>query len=344
MAGAGAQTQIARYREQLREASVTLGADLNGRRTSFGSPRQVEASPFDQCRAELKRAKFAFSDADMKGTLIKGCVDRAAPWDAVDEQRSAMWQEAKRRNKELKNARLREEQAQKQLHSALAEAFEEARQSANQANRELEMLQSQQDEGIELGHHAGEGEDLDLCPSWANGPHGEAAEDARRGTNELSRVASLRRQELEKRGRFEAELQQLERQLKQSKDQSKACRQQQKEAQDHADSLEKVHQAQLQLGFPEIVFHESAQFDGGSSGTVVLEGDTANVDKALRVVGVEFGRNGELTLATPHASLGLLEEAADAVKRDDLPWLLTMAWHRICDPAEPKRRPSRGGA
>lgn len=294
----------------------------------------------------LKRSKWSFSDADMKGSLIKGCFESGQPWGAVDESRAELWQEAKRHNKELKGARCKEEEVHKQLHKQIAEAFDEAREAYSTGKRELEMLLSQEDLS-EMGQHMGEGEDLDLCPPWANGPHSEAAEDSRIRTDELASVVSSRQQEAQKKSCLEAELLQLEHELKQAKARSTTSQQQHKQAADCADSLEKINEAQLQLGFPQITFHEAPK-TGGDAGQcdVVLGDDSAGIDQALRTVRIEVGKDGELTRATPHPALVLQHEASEAVKRDDLPYLLTLAWHRICDPsARPERsgRPTRGG-
>jgi len=298
--------------------------------------------PLEMNRAELKRSKFAFSDADMKGSLIKGCATNVAPWNAVNQACEHLWQEAKQHNKELKNARRKEEEEHAQLYRSIAEAFEEAREAANTCYRELEMLQSQQDlseAGAEVGQRAFEGEDLDLCPPWTNGPHAEAADNARRGTDELARVASLHQREMEKRTHLEFEMQWLETQLKKAKDRSSTSIQQQKEAHECIKSMEILCQAQLDLGFPDISFNDPA-------GTVILSGSAAaGVEEALRTVHLEFGKDGRLLRVAAHADLGLQREASEAVKHDDLPAFLTMVWHRICDPAEQKRRkPSRGGA
>lgn len=335
------QVRVTRYCEQVRDAAAALGPDpLNGRRhSSQGSPGVADPCPLELGRAELKRSKFAFSDADMKSSLIKGCVESVAPWNAIDEGRKNLWEDAKRQKKEVKNACRAEEEVHKKLHRSLAEAFDEAREAASSCSRELDMLQSQQDLAeIGADQHVGEGEDLDLCPSWANGPHSEAAEDARRGTNELSRVSSLREGELEKRARLEFEVQCLEKELKQAQDRTGSCQQEYQEHKLGADNMDMVRENLLQLGFPEITFTDC--------GTVVLSGRSAiGDDEALRTLAVEFGEDGQLTRATPHTALGLQREAAEAVKRDDPQWLFTLAWHRICDPAEQKRRkPSRGGA
>jgi len=335
------QARVTRYYEQIRDAAAALGPDLlNGRRhSSQGSPGVADSCPLELGRAELKRSKFAFSDADMKNSLIKGCVESVAPWNAIDEARKNLWEDAKRQKKAVKNACRAEEEVHKELHRSLADAFDEAREAASSCTRELDMLQSQQDLAeIGADQHVGEGEDLDLCPSWANGPHSEAAEEARRGTDELSRVASLREVELVKRSQLEFEVQRLEQELKQAQDRTGSCQQDYKQHKSCADSLDMIRENQLQLGFPDITFTDD--------GTVVLSGHSAiGDDEALRTLAVDFNEDGQLTRATPHTALGLQREAAEAVKRDDLPWLLTLAWHRICDPAEQKRRrPSRGGA
>jgi len=342
-AAMGGQARMARYNEQLREVSVALGIDSQQprRRSLSGSPGTEEASQMDNLIGALKRSKWSFSDADMKGSLIKGCFESAQPWGAVDESRADLWQEAKRRNKELKGLRKDEQDVHKQLHKQIAEAFDEAREAYGTGKRELEMLRSQEDLS-EMGQHMGEGEDLDLCPSWENGPHSEAAEDSRIRTDELASVVSARQQEAQKKAGLEAELMQLEHELKQAKARSTTSQQQHKQAAECADSLEKINQAHLQLGFPQITFHE---VDAGKS-DVVLGDDSAGVDQALRTVRIEVGKDGELTRALPHPALVLQHEASEAVKRDDLPYLLTLAWHRICDTsARPERtgRPTRGG-
>lgn len=343
-----ARDRIQKWREQLNEASASLNSEGHSlsRRPSLGS--EGEAAALQPWLAELKRSKFAFSDADMRVSLIKGCWESSAPWAVVDESRTSRTQDAKQRNKELKQARLREEDLQTELYKSLAEAIEEAQEASSTGWREYDLLQSQQDMsemGAEFSQHAGEGEDLDLCPAWANGPHCEAAADAQRETEELVRITDQRQRESEKRQHFEAELQSLELELKKVQARSKTYRQQQKQAFQCVDSLEKLHEAHLQLGFPDITFHEVAQSGGASQCTVVLSGSGVSADEAVRTVMVKFGPDGDLSSATPHASLGLQQEAAAAVKCDDLSALLTMVWHRICEPTERKRRkPSRGGA
>lgn len=154
----------------------------------------------------------------------------------------------------------------------------------------------------------------------------------------------MRHRELEKRGHLEAELQLLERDLKRAEERGTACKQQHKEALECADSLETVRQGHLELGFPNITFHDDSQLDGASRGTIVLGSGCAIADEAVRTVTVEFGKDGELISVTPHSSLNLQHEAAEVVKQDDLPALLTRVWHRICDPPEKRRKSSRGGA
>lgn len=337
---------MARYYEQLREASGVLGTDIHGcgRRPSLGcsSPR-VEASSFEQ-KNILKRSKFSFSDADMWCAMIKGYTEGGDSWKALSDVSANRWQEAKRHNQALKTARVDEEWVHAQLHKNVAEAYEEAREAANMCSRQLDLLQSQQEEGSELGHRAGEGEDLDLCPPWAHGPHGEAAEEAARGTDELQRVVSLHQQELDKRAHMVDELKRLEMDLEQAKLQTNESQIQHKKVLDGASQLEQVSVAQRELGFPDITFHDACQLgDDASKSTVVLSGAAGgSVDEALRSVTVEFAKSGRLIRAVPHLTHGLEREAAEAVKHDDLPSLLTMVWHRICDGK--RLKPSCGGA
>lgn len=342
---------MSRYYEQLCEASAVLGPDLHarGRRPSLGcpSPRaspRVEASTLEP-KTMLRRSKFTFCDADMWSTMIKGYVESGDSWKKVDGETANRWQEAKRQNKELKAARIREEQVHAELHRSVAEAFEEARDASNMCSRQLDLLHTQQDssEGAELGPHAGEGEDLDLCPSWSNGPHGEAAGEAAQQTDELSRVMSLHERELDKRGRLADELRRLEMELDRAKHGTNDSQNKHKQAFDTAGSLEQILQAQHELGFPEITFRDACQLDESSRSTVVLSGPAgAGTDEAMRSLTVEFAKDGHLARAVPHPALGLESEAAEAAKLDDLPSLLTMVWHRVCDGK--KRSTSRGGA
>jgi len=293
----------------------------------------------------LRRSKYSFCDADMWCAMIKGYVESGDSWKMVDGEATNRWQEAKKQNQTLKAARICEEEVHAELHKSIAEAYEEAQGAANMCSRQLDLLHSQQDvtEGAELGQHAGEGEDLDLCPPWANGPHVEAAEEAARGTDELSRVMSLHQRELDKRGRLVEEMQRLERELGRAKCQTKECESQHKQALALADGLSKVREAHLELGFPDITFHDTHQHNGSSRSTVILSGAAgAHTDEAVRSLTVEFAKDGHLTRATPNADLGLDREAAEAATRDDLPSLLTMVWHRVCDGE--RRKPSHGGA
>jgi len=293
----------------------------------------------------LQRSKYGFCDADMWCAMIKGYVESGDSWKVVDGEATNRWQEAKKQNKDLKSARICEEEVHAELHKSVAEAYEEAREASNMCSRQLDLLHSQQDvtEGTELGQYAGEGEDLDLCPPWANGPHGEAAAEAARGTDELSRVMSLHQRELDKRGRLAEEVRRLEMELDRAKRQTRECEGQCKQAFDMADGLEKVGEAQRELGFPDVTFHDTQQHNGASRSTVVLSGVAgANTEEAVRSLTVEFAKDGHLTRATPHPALGLDREAAEAAKLDDLPALLTMVWHRVCDGK--RLKPSRGGA
>lgn len=339
------QARMARFYEQLREASGVLGTDLHARRSSLGCPSpRAEASTLEP-KTLLSRSKYSFCDADMWCAMIKGYVESGDAWKAVDGESANRWQDAKSQNKELKAARIREEEVHAELHKSVAEAYEEAREAASMCSRQLDLLHSQQDfsEGTELGQHAGEGEDLDLCPPWANGPHVEAAEEAARGTDELARVMSLHQRELDKRGHMQDELRRLEIQLDRAKRRTNECQNKHKEAFDRADGLEQISKAQHELGFPDITFSDSCQVDGSSQSTVILSGAAgASTDEAVRSLTVEFAKDGRLTRAVPHAALGLEKEANEAVKNDDLPALLTMVWHRVCDGK--KRKLSRGGA
>lgn len=337
------QPRVARYMEHLREASIALGLDVHGctRRTSFGSPSVAEACPFEPLKVEMKRSKFAFTDADMKESLIKGCAQSSSPWVAVDQSRKDLWVQDKEHNKEFKTARIQEEEVHKQLHASITEAYDAALEAQRSGSMALDLLNSQQD-GAELAYHMGEGEDLDLCPPWANGPHNEAAGETMRGLHELQRVTSAGQQEAQKRNLLEAEVQRWELQLKQAKARKLHYQQQHKEAKDCADSLDKINKAQIELGFPSVTFNEAPQRGDTSECRIVLSGPGTSADEAIRTVNVVFGKDGELTHATPHLSLGMQREADESVKRDDLPRLLTMVWHRICDGK--RRKPSRGGA
>lgn len=345
-AGSGdSQARMARFYEQLREASNMLG-DLHthGRRPSLGCPSpRAEACSLEP-KTVLQRSKYSFCDADMWCAMIKGYVESGDSWKAVNGETANRWQEAKMQNKELKTARIREEEVHAELQRSVAEAFEEAREAASMCSRQLDLLHSQQDvSDAEMGQHAGEGEDLDLCPPWANGPHGEAAEEAARGTDELSRIMSLREQESEKRHRLAEEVRRLEMELDRGKRRSEECENQHKQELDGADSLEKISKAQSELGFPDITFQDVCQLDETSRSTVILTGNAgASTDEAVRSLTVEFAKNGHLTRATPHPTLGLERDAAEAVSNDDLPSLLTKVWHRVCDGK--RRRHSRGGA
>lgn len=341
--------RVMRHHQQLREASIALGLEDYPSRHSLSGSQLAESSPLPDLKSEMRRLKYAFKDAHMLDELIKGCADNAAPWKEVgdgglvDSSRNNLWENTKQRNKELKNARKREEEVHKQLHRNIAEAYDEAYNAHSAGRHELDLMRMSQEDLS--SQQIGEGEDLDLCPRWDNGPHSEAAEAARRGTSELAEVMSLRQHEARKRDNLEAELQELENEFAQVKARSKTWRQESKEAFECANSLETVHQAQMELGFPKLTFLEETRFGDGSRCDVVLMGGAASTDEALHTVGLEFGKDGELTRATPHAALGLQREAGEAVKRDDLPWLLTMVWHRICEPSERKtRKPSRGGA
>jgi len=337
---------MARYYEQLREASNVLG-DLHthGRRPSLGCPSpRAEACSLEP-KTVLQRSKYSFCDADMWCAMIKGYVESGDSWKAVDGETANRWQETKHQNKELKTARIREEEVHAELHKSVAEAYDEARDAASMCSRQLDLLHSQQDvsDGGELSQHAGEGEDLDLCPPWANGPHGEAAAEADRGTDELSRVMSLRGRESDKRGRLTDELQRLEMELHRAQRRTQDCENQHKQEFDRANSLEQISKAQCELGFPDITFRDSCQLDETSRSTVVLCGSAGeSTDEAVRSVTVEFAKNGRLTRAVPNPALGLEPDAAEAVKNDDLPSLLTMVWHRVCDGK--RRKHSRGGA
>lgn len=341
------QARMTRYYEQLHEATNVLGTDRHslGRRPSLGCPSpRAEASVLEP-KTMLRRSKFAFVDADMWGTMIKGYVESGDGWKHVDTENANRWQDAKNQNKELKAARIREEQVHAELHKSVAEAYQEARDASEMCDRQLKLLQTQQDssEGTELNPHAGEGEDLDLCPSWSNGPHGEAAEEAARQTEELSRVMSLHERELDKKGRLTEELQALQMELDRAKCRTKDCESKQKQAFDCADSLEQILRAQVELGFPEITFRDACQLDESARSTVVLSGAAgASTDEAIRSVTVEFAKDGHLVSAVPHPALGLEREAAEAAKLDDLPSLLTKIWHRVCDGKQ--RKTSRGGA
>lgn len=307
---------------------------------------EVEASPLEQLRCQMKRSKFSFCDADMKASFTNGCADKVTPWAAVDSSHGRLLHDAKRHNKELKNELLREEKAQERLMGAIAEAFAEARNAHEACTRDLEELAFSQrdlsDIGVELAPHAGEGEDLDLCPAWKSGPHSQAAEEAGRGAGELSRVVSQRAAEARKRSDLEAEAVRLQDQLRQRQTQTAIFGKQHGEAHKLVDHLECLREAECQFGLPEIVFDTSQS-------TVTLHGAHGagvNVDEALCTLTVEFAQDGALVCAVPHPELGLQREAADSVRRDDLPYLLTMTWRRLCDGSEParSRRPSRGGA
>jgi len=293
----------------------------------------------------LKRSKYSFVDADMWCAMIKGYVESGDSWKMIDGEATNRWQEAKNQNKELKAARICEEEEHAELHKNITQAYEEAREAANMCSRQLDLLHSQQDvtEGAELGQHAGEGEDLDLCPPWANGPHVEAAEEAARGTDELSKVMSLHQRELDKRGCLVEEMQRLEKDLGRAECQTKECKSQHKQALALADGLSKVRGAQLELGFPDVTFHGTHEHNGSSRSTVILSGAAgAHIGEALRSVTVEYGKDGHLTRATPNPALGLDRKAAEAAKLDDLPSLLKMVWHHVCDGE--RRKPSHGGA
>lgn len=293
----------------------------------------------------LRRSKYSFCDADMWCAMINGYVESGDFWKMGGGEATNRWQEGKTQNKTLKAARICEEEAQAELHKSIAQAYEEARGVANMCSRQLDLLHSQQDdtEGAELGQHAGEGEDLDLCPPWANGPHVEAAEEAARGTDELSRVMSLHQLELDKKGQLVEEMQRLERELGQGKCQTKECERQHKQALELVDGLSKVREGQLELGFPDITFHDTHQHNGSSRSTVILSGAAgAHTDETVRSLTVEFAEDGHLTRATPNPALCLDHKTAQAAKLDDLPSLLTMVWHRVCDGE--RRKPSHGGA
>jgi len=332
----GQQARLGRYYEQLREAGV-LGTDLNscGRRPSLGcpSPRAEEALSLEP-KTVLRRSKYSFCDADMWCAMINGYVESGDFWKMGGGDATNRWQEGKTQNKTLKAARICEEEAHAELHKSIAQAYEEARGVANMCSRQLDLLHSQQDdtEGAQLGQHAGEGDDLDLCPPWANGPHVEAAEEAARRTDELSREMSLHQRELDKRGRLVEEMQRLERELGRTKCQTKECEKQDKQALALANGFSKTREGHLELGFPDVTFHDTHQHDGSSRSTVILSGAAgAHIDEALRTLTVEFATDGHLARATPNPALGLDRETAEAAKLHDLPFLLTMVWRRVCD-------------
>lgn len=342
----GQQARQTRYYEQLREASSVLGPDLNtgGWRPSLGCPSPRAEARSLEPKTLLRRSKYGFCDADMWSAMIKGYEDGDS-WKMIDGGATNRWQEAKSQNKELKAARICEEEEHTNIHKSLTQYYEEAREASNMCYRQLDLLHSQQDvtEGAGQSQHGGEGEDLDLCPPWANGPHMEAAEEAARGTDELSRMMSLHQRELDKRGRLDAELRRLEKELGSAECQSKEGKSEHKQALALADGLAKVRGAQLELGFPDVTCYDTHAPDGSCRSTVILSGAAgAHTSEALRSVTVEYSKNGRLTRASPNQALRLEHKAVEAVKLDDLPSLLSMVWHRVCDGEQ--RKPSHGGA
>lgn len=349
----GFNDQMARmekFRQELHEAKMVLGGESGSRRNSLGAASTISGDSMNQIaeRKEFKEwssihlrsAKYCYSDADTWLAMIKGYAAPGDKWKQPDPQSAVRLEETKKRNQALKDERTREEENHKRLQQLLSEGYREAHQAFTKCSHEYEMLQQDQAENAAQFEQAGEGEDLDLCPAWANGPHAELAAEAERQQKALLDTTFDHNRERERSSQLQDEKARLLQELEALKAQSLEANQKHEQARKACEDLQTLNDAQRELGLPEIVFN-----DNGTHSRVVLNGDAAGtIEEAVRTVNIEYDKDGALMSASPHASLGLEHEADEAVRHDDLAALLTMVWQRICDPSEGRRvRPRFGG-
>jgi len=280
-------------------------------------------------RNELKRLKFVFTEAEAQRRFAECAQDKHLAEEppsadcrggSIDTSRK----DAKETNRALKQRIVREMQIHNQLLSDVKEAYRQARQFHEQCAQELQ-------EAEDAGLDPDAGLDLDLGGEEAAEEIRQASAQAFRGAEEARRYWMSREEGCSKKRRLEAQLRSLESQKRANQARAGAFAKEEARERALADSLEKLQEAEAQLGLPRLELDQTRGVV--LMGEPPVAGEMGTETEALRTIQIEFAEDGKLLRAEPHPVLGLERAATKAVQQDDLGALLTMAWGRLCDAA-----------
>lgn len=296
------------------------------------------AAAVDDAHEELRRKKLTFLAVEAQMRFVEGCRSGTITPGGVDmEQRR---QQARQRNKALKDQIREEREEHAKLCRQLSEVVRESTERHAECEREAKLLARlvEVDEAAEVEEAAHEA----LFPEGHRGAVAageEAAGQALRATSALTENVSG---ELLKRRRL---MEEEAREIAKRRGAISTARAELERLQDlelqRVERLEKQIRKEVELGLPVICFDDA-------NGRVVLEpghpgSPVAAVKPEVRTVRVARDTDtSRLLRAEPHASLNLWDEGTSCVENDDLARLLTLVWHRLH--GGPPTRGLEGGA
>jgi len=291
------------------------------------------ASCLAPLREELRRLKFVFTEADAQRRFVASALAGNLTAEEPPTAHGSGWgdgergrKEAKERLKAIKRSIALEEEVHAQVQRDISEAHIRVRQLHEQCALDLQEAET---EGAANDSDA----DLDLNTEAVADEHRQAAMDAGQATEDVSNIRLACQKEAAKRRRLEEELRRLEAKSRAHQDTTAKLRRDEAAGRLLDRNFEALQQAECRLGLPSINFDDTG-------GLVVLEGGPPAGDgplgEAARAIEVSFDEDGRLLRASPHPVLGLQEASKAAVAEDDIGKLVTLAWDKICEAAQPE--------
>lgn len=285
-----------------------------------------------QLKQQLKRGKFSYLAVEEQLRFLEGSAQRnsAALETSVSSQdMMAARNQARERNRAVKRDLKEQANEQDKLYAEIASLYTNTEKLHVQCERDMqEVIQLMEaispmdtDEGIEG------------VTGWENALQ-EAQEEAFRDTHRLAELVVPTQEEASKKKKLEYEQRCLEQELLKYESEVDELARIAKREQEKIASLENLNDLVEQMGFPRIEFKDE-------HGKVILGKPgqcTENLDDpALRSIDVQHDKNGRLTRAEPHPSLGLWNEATTALDTNDFARITTLVWDRLCDHCESAR-------